>query len=112
MAWLAEGSAKPNNVTIKWERVTSQNLNDRVAAAVMTSAGPALCFYQHNLAHLYRESLADVSDVALEARKAVEGFFKDREKLCRVDGVWPAVPFQYGQTFFHYHDNWLKRAGV
>jgi multiple sugar transport system substrate-binding protein len=71
-----------------------------------------MCFYQQSLAHLYRESFADVSDVAEEASKAVGGFYKDREMLCKVDGVWRAVPFQYAQSFFHYRDDWFKQAGV
>jgi len=66
---------KANRVKVKIEGVGGADLQTRMAAAVMTKAGPDLVHYQFNWAWLYGDRLADMSSVAEAASKEVGGFY-------------------------------------
>ncbi len=104
--------AKANRVKVKIERVGSGDIQARMAAAVMTKAGPDIVHYQQNWAWLYGDSLADMTSVAEEASKEVGGFYPDMVGNAKVRGVWRAVPYSVAMEAFHYRPDWFKQAGA
>jgi multiple sugar transport system substrate-binding protein len=104
--------AKANRVKVKIERVGSGDIQTRMAAAVMTKAGPDVVHYQQNWAWLYGDSLADVGAVAEVANKEYGGFYPDMAGNCKVRGVWRAVPYALCIEAFNYRPDWFQQAGA
>ena len=85
-------AGKALGAQITLERINANDIQARITAAISSGSGPDIFHLLHNWAHLYERSLADMSDVAEALGRAQGGFYRAAEDLCRVGGVWRALP--------------------
>ncbi len=106
----AEAWGKENGINVKIERIATNDLPARLAAAVQAQAGPDIIQMWDNWAWLYEDSLVDVSAEAEELSQNLGGFYPDMEAYCKVKGVWRALPYAYVPNAFPYRTDFFQEA--
>jgi multiple sugar transport system substrate-binding protein len=89
---INEQAQKDLGIKINLEGVDGLTIQARVTSAVQSGSGPDIIGAINNWAHLYAESVADVSDVAEAIGKAQGGFYETAKAIAYDGSKWLAVP--------------------
>jgi multiple sugar transport system substrate-binding protein len=98
------------NVTIEF--IDANQIQPKAAAAIQSRTGPDIFQLQHNQAHIYKDALVDVSDVADEIKRQTGDYFPLLEASARVDGKYLAVPHDWVGNAVHWRKSWFTEVGV
>ena len=101
-----------NKVKVTVEHININDIPTRRAAAVQAKAGPDLIWDTQNWPVLFKDSLADVSDLVDELGKTLGGWYPFTEQFAKVEGKWRALPHGIGPGTFVYRTDWFKQNSV
>ncbi len=102
---------KQAGVEVKIERINQNDLQARATASIQSGAGPDIIILANNHAHLYENSLVDVSDVADEIGGKQGGWYDYAKVNCVAGGRWIGVPQFIVSWAITYREDWFKEAG-
>src|SRR5262245_39065498 len=85
-------ASKALGAEVVLENINANDLQPRITAAIQSGAGADIFNFQYNWAHLYQNSVVDVSDIANVVGKAEGGFYEIYPPSCSVNAKWLAVP--------------------
>ena len=109
---VGPAAEKALGIKLTIERINGNDLQARATSAIQSGLGPDIILALNNWAHLYAESVADVSDVADEIGKAQEGFY-DVSKAVAYDGrKWISVPWCVLGNAIAYRKSWFQEIGL
>ena len=110
---VEEGFNKETGAQVTVEAVGNNDVQPKIAASIQSGTGPDIVILGHNWAHLYKESLADVSDLAEDIKKNITGeFYPVAEAYTKVDGKYLAIPRGMVGTAVHWRKSFFKEIGV
>src|SRR5258708_36647856 len=101
-----------NGVTVAIETVTGDQLQPKTAAAVEAGSGPDIIQMQYGWPQLYTDSWLAVSN---EVNLLISKLGKPdpvNEALCKVNGVWRAIPYTVVPNAWTYRTDYFQQAGV
>jgi multiple sugar transport system substrate-binding protein len=108
---LLPEAEKALGIKVRFETVNGNDLQPRITSGIQSGAGPDLIMLFNNHPHLYRASLADVSDVAGEIAKDQGGWYK----LCTANsssgGQYFSMPMAIIGAMNAYRKSWFAEAG-
>jgi multiple sugar transport system substrate-binding protein len=96
---------------INFETVNGNDLQPRITAAIQSGAGPDVIMLFNNHPHLYKASLADISDVAEAIGKEQSGFYDVSKGNCSADGKWISMPWAIVGAMNAYRKSWFDEIG-
>jgi multiple sugar transport system substrate-binding protein len=102
---------KALGVKIRFETIGPNDLQPRITAAIQSGTGADLHMLFNNHPHLYRASLADVSDVAEEVAKAQGGWYRLAAANCSSGGKFFAMPMALIAAMNAYRKSWFAEVG-
>jgi multiple sugar transport system substrate-binding protein len=108
---MAEAS-KALGAEVVLETINANDLQPRITAAIQSGSGADIFMFQYNWAHLYANSVVDVSDVAGDIAKAEGGFYEIFNPSANVGGKWLAMPHSIIGNTIAYRRSWLKEVGA
>jgi multiple sugar transport system substrate-binding protein len=108
---LLPEAEKALGLKVNFERVNGNDLQPRITAAIQSGAGPDLIMLFNNHPHLYKASLADLSDVAEAVGKEQGGYYAISQSNCNADGRWVSMPFSIIGAMLAYRKSWFDEAG-
>ena len=109
---VGPAAEKALGIKLTIERINGNDLQARATSAIQSGSGPDIILALNNWAHLYAESVADVSDVVEEIGKAQEGFY-DVSKAVAYDGrKWISVPWCVLGNAIAYRKSWFQEIGL
>jgi multiple sugar transport system substrate-binding protein len=103
---------KQTGAKVTIEFINANDLQPKVAASIQSGSGPDIFQLQYNQAHIYRDALVDVSDVAEEVKRNTGDYFPAVEAATKVDGKYLAVPHDFVGNAVHWRKSWFKEAGT
>ena len=109
---IEEGFMKDTGAQVNIEFIGNNELTPKIAAAIQSGSGPDVVQAGHNWAHVYKESLVDVSDVAEQVKRVTGEFFPGLDAYTRVDGRYLAVPHDYLGQAILWRKSWFKEVGA
>ena len=109
---VEEDFTRNTGAEVTVEVVAAADLPSRIAAAIQSGSGPDLLQLQNNWAHIYRDALVDLSDVAADVKRTTGGFYPALEAATNVDRNYRAVPHDFVGSFMHWRKAWFKMAGA
>jgi multiple sugar transport system substrate-binding protein len=109
---VEEGFVKETGAQVNVEAVGNNDVQPKIAASIQAGTGPDIVLLGHNWAHLYKENLVDVSDVAEDVKKITGEFYPVPEAYTKVDGKYLAIPRGMVGTAVHWRKSWFKEVGV
>jgi len=109
---VEEGFVKETGAQVSVEAVANNDVQPKIAASIQAGTGPDIVMLGHNWAHLYKESLADVSDLAEDVKKVTGEFYPVPEAYTKVDGKYLAIPRGIVGTAVHWRKSWFKDVGA
>ncbi|MBN9263747.1 MAG: extracellular solute-binding protein [Hyphomicrobium sp.] len=108
---LLPEAEKALGIKVRYETVNGNDLQPRITSGIQSGAGPDLIMLFNNHPHLYKASLADVSDVADEIGKAQGGWYK----LCTANsssgGKYFSMPMAIIGAMNAYRKSWFAEVG-
>src|SRR6202051_2211949 len=90
---LNEQAQKDLGIKINLEGVDGLTIQARVTSSVQSGSGPDIIGAINNWAHLYADSVADVSDVAEAIGKAQGGYYETAKAIAFDGSRWLGVPW-------------------
>lgn len=108
---LSDDFTKKTGINVTLETVNANDLQPKIGAAIQSGSGPDLVLLQYNWAHIYQESVVDVSDVMAQVQPAMGTVFPGLESTAKVDGKWLSVPHHTVPNAIHYRKSWFQEAG-
>ena len=113
--WLkqegAPAASKALGAEVVLETIGFNDLQPRITAAVQSGSGADVFMLYYNWAHLYANSLIDVSDVANAVAKDQGGFYKVFDASLKVGGKWLGMPHSIVGNTIAYRRSWFKEVG-
>src|SRR5690606_38994835 len=108
---LLPEAEKALGIKVRFETVNGNDLQPRITSGIQSGAGPDLIMLFNNHPHLYRASLADLTDVADEIGKAQGGWYK----LCTANsssgGKYFSMPMAIIGAMNAYRKSWFDEVG-
>lgn len=101
-----------NKVTVKIEHININDIPTRRAAAVAARSGPDLMWDTQNWPVLFKDNLADVTEVVDELGKANGGWYDFTKQFANADGKWRSVPNSVGTGAFVHRTDLFKQNNV
>jgi multiple sugar transport system substrate-binding protein len=108
---IAEYS-RQTKVDITLELINQNDLQARITAAIQSGGGADVIAMAHNWAHLYKNGLADVSDLCEWKRREQGAYYPQCEAAARDRSGWLALPYDVVGFLIAYRKSWLADAGV
>src|SRR3984893_13163924 len=105
-------ASKALGAEVTFETINANDLQPRITAAIQSGAGADIFNFQYNWAHLYQNSVIDVSDVATDLGKSEGGFYEVYPASCGVNGKWLAVPHSIVGNAVAHRKSWLREVGA
>jgi multiple sugar transport system substrate-binding protein len=103
---------KETGARVTIEFVNANDLQPKIAAAIQSGSGPDVIQFQYNWAHIYKDAVVEVTDVAEQVKRDISGdFFPAHEDSVKVDGKYFAVPHDNVPNAMHWRKSWFKEAG-
>ena len=102
---------KALGIKINFETVNGNDLQPRITAAIQSGAGPDVFMLFNNHPHLYKASLADMSDVAEDVGKAQSGFYAVSKGNCNDGSRWLSMPWAIVGAMLAYRKSWFEEVG-
>jgi multiple sugar transport system substrate-binding protein len=110
---IKEGFMKETGAQVNIEFIDINQVQPKAAAAIQAGSGPDIFQIAHNWAHLYKDALIDVTEIAEDLKKNVTGdYYAMSEAYTKVDGKYLAVPHDYVGATMHWRKSWFKEVGV
>jgi multiple sugar transport system substrate-binding protein len=113
--WLKQegvpAASKALGAEVVLETIGFNDLQPRITAAVQSGSGADIFMLYYNWAHLYANSLIDVSDVANAVAKDQGGFYKVFDASLKVGGKWLGMPHSIVGNTIAYRRSWFKEVG-
>ena len=109
---VGPAAEKALGIKLTIERINGNDLQARATSAIQSGSGPDIILALNNWAHLYAESVADVTDVAEEIGKAQEGFYEVSKAVANDGRKWIAVPWCVLGNAIAYRKSWLQEIGL
>jgi multiple sugar transport system substrate-binding protein len=103
---------KQTGVQVQVERINQNDIQARATAAIQAQAGADIIILANNHAHLYENSLADVSDVAEAIGRQQGGWFDYAKVNTFASGRWIGVPQFIISWAITYREDWFKEHGL
>ncbi|MCC6176506.1 MAG: extracellular solute-binding protein [Chloroflexi bacterium] len=103
---------KKTGATVTVEFVNANDLQPKIAASIQAGSGPDLVLFQYNWAHLYQDSVVDVSDIVDEYVRAHSSVYPGLEVTAKVNGKWLDVPHHVVPNAVHWRKSWFKEVGA
>ena len=103
---------KQTGARVTIEVVNANDLQPKIAAAIQSGTGPDVIQFQYNWAHLYKDAVVDVSDLATEIKSLTGDFYPAHEDAVKVDGKYLAIPHDNVPNAMHWRKSWFQEAGV
>jgi multiple sugar transport system substrate-binding protein len=104
-------ASKALGAEVTLETIGFNDLQPRITAAVQSGAGADIFMLYYNWAHLYANSLVDVSDVANAVAKDQGGFYDVFNAAANVKGKWLGMPHSIVGNAIAYRKSWFKEVG-
>jgi len=108
---IEDGFMKETGANVVIEFIGNNDLQPKIAASLQSGTGPDIVGLGHNWAHLYKEGLADVSDLAEDVKKVTGEFYPLCEAYTKVEGKYLAIPRDIVGTAVHWRKSWFKEVG-
>lgn len=108
---LLPEAEKSLGIKVNYETVNGNDLQPRITAGIQSGAGPDILMLFNNHPHLYKASLADVSDVAEEISKAQGAYYKLAIGNCASGGKFVSVPMAMIGAMNAYRKSWFGEVG-
>jgi multiple sugar transport system substrate-binding protein len=102
---------KALGMKINFETVNGNDLQPRITAAIQSGAGPDVVMLFNNHPHLYKASLADISDVAEAIGKAQGGYYPVSKGNCSDGSRWLSMPWAIVGAMLAYRKSWFDEVG-
>jgi len=102
---------KALGIKVNFETVNGNDLQPRITAAIQSGAGPDVFMLFNNHPHLYKASLADMSDVAEDIGKAQNGFYAVSKGNCNDGSRWLSMPWAIVGAMLAYRKSWFEEVG-
>jgi multiple sugar transport system substrate-binding protein len=102
---------KALGIKVNYETVNGNDLQPRITAGIQSGAGPDILMLFNNHPHLYRASLADVTDVAEEVSKDQGAYYKISIGNCSSGGKFFSVPMAMIGAMNAYRKSWFAEVG-
>jgi multiple sugar transport system substrate-binding protein len=102
---------KALGIKVNYETVNGNDLQPRITSAIQSGSGPDIIMLFNNHPHLYKASLADMSDVAEEIGKAQGGYYAISHGNCSSGGKWMAMPMAIIGAMNAYRKSWFAEVG-
>lgn len=109
---VQEGFMKETGAQVTMEFIGNNDVQTKLSASIQGGAGADIFMIFHNWAHLYKEALADVSDLAADVKKVTGDFYPICEAYSNVGGKYLAIPRDIVGTAYHWRKSWFKEVGV
>ena len=109
---IEDGFMKETGANVVIEFIGNNDLQPKISASIQAGTGPDIIGLAHNWAHLYKEGLADVSDLAEDIKKVTGDFYPLCEAYTKVQGKYLAIPRDIVGTAVHWRKSWFKEVGT
>jgi len=109
---LAPEYQKLTGIKMNYEPVSVGGMLTRLTTMAETKSGPEITATGLNWAHLFDNSLVDVSDVAGEIAKKLGGWHEIVTDISVVNGKWKAIPFGNVGQIMNWRNDWFAEVGV
>ncbi len=109
---LAPEYEKLSGIKINYEPVSVGTMLTRMTTMVETKSGPEIGNTFLNQAHLFDQSLVDVTDIAGEVGKQLGGWYETILDAAVVNGKWKTLPWGNIGQLEVYRTDWFKEVGV
>jgi multiple sugar transport system substrate-binding protein len=104
--------SRQTKVKLTLERINANDLQARITAAIQSGTGADIIAMAHNWPHLYRNGLADVSDLCEWKRNEQGEYYAQCEAAARMGDRWLALPYDVVGTLIAYRKSWLAEVGA
>ncbi len=108
---LLPEAEKALGIKVRYETVNANDLQPRITSGIQSGAGPDLIMLFNNHPHLYRASLADLTDVAEEVAKDQGGYYNLSTANCSSGGKYFAMPMALIGAMNAYRKSWFDEIG-
>jgi multiple sugar transport system substrate-binding protein len=102
--------SKQTGIAVRLNTIAHRELPAKWAAEVQSQAGHDLVVLIDNAPQLYKEQLADVSDVCDELGAAYGGWWEFCREVSVADGRWKSVPWYYIGTPATYREDYFRQV--
>jgi multiple sugar transport system substrate-binding protein len=109
---LIPQAEKALGIKINFERVNANDLQPRITSSIQSGSGPDIVMLSNNHPHLYKDSLADVSEICETIGKAQGGFYDIATGNSSSGGKWMSVPSNVVGGMNAYRKSWFAEVGV
>jgi multiple sugar transport system substrate-binding protein len=99
-------------VDITLEQINQNDLQARITAAIQSGTGADIIVMAHNWAHLYKNGLADVSDLCEWKRREQGAYYAQCEAAARDRERWLALPYDVVGFLIAYRRSWFAEVGA
>ena len=112
-AFLASVDAfsKATGVSVRIDSEGFEDLRPKAAVAANIGSGPDIIWGIHADAHLYPDSMMDVSDICDYLGGKYGGWYPIAEHYGKRDGKWINVPFTISGNYLNYRVSHMNKAG-
>jgi multiple sugar transport system substrate-binding protein len=103
---------KALGISLNIEMINGNDLQARSTAAIQSGTGPDIILALNNWAHLYQDSLTDVSDIAEQVGKSQKGFYPAAKAVASNGKRWMALPWCILGNLIAYRKSWFDDVGA
>ncbi|HEX3885740.1 MAG TPA: extracellular solute-binding protein [Stellaceae bacterium] len=108
---ITEECQKALGIKLRLETINANDIQARATSAIQAQTGPDIIMSLNNWVQLYKDSLADVTDVTDEIGKAGGGYYGIFKDVCTYNGKWVGVPWAVGGGLVSWRKSWFKEIG-
>jgi multiple sugar transport system substrate-binding protein len=102
--------SKQSGVSVRLDTIAHRELPNKWAAEVQSQSGHDMVVLIDNAPQLYREQLADMSDLCQELGAKYGGWWDFCQEVSVIDGQWKSVPWYYIGTPATYREDYFKQV--
>jgi multiple sugar transport system substrate-binding protein len=108
---LLEAFSQATGVPIRVDSEGFEDLRPKAAVAANIGSGPDIVWGIHADAHLYPDSMLDISDVCEHLGSKYGGWYDVAEFYGKRDGRWITLPFVFSGNLMNYRISHLQQVG-
>jgi len=108
---LLPEASKALGAEIRLETINANDLQPRITAAVQSGNGADIIMSLHNWPHLYKNAMADVSDLAEWQAKEQGGYYPQSEQAVKDGPRYLALPWSISGLQIAYRRSWFAEVG-
>src|SRR6267142_1322770 len=108
---LLPEATKARGAEIRLETINANDLQPRITAAVQSGNGADIIMSLHNWPHLYKNAMADVTDLAEWQAKEQGGYYPQSEQAVKDGPRYLALPWSISGLQIAYRRSWFAEVG-